>query len=129
MRPGWKEYYLGIARAVSARSPCPMGKKHGAVIVVHDRVVATGYNGPPASWDHCLITEDLDCPLDVAKAEGKKNWEACIAVHAEVNAIVTAAIAGTSVAGGTLYVTKKPCDPCLRILANCKFKTIIYGEN
>lgn len=126
MRPTLKEYYLGIARAVAVRSPCPPGKQHGAVIVVSGRVVATGYNGPPTGWDHCLVTEEGDCPLDVAKAEGRKNWEACQAVHAEVNAVVTAALAGTSVKGGTLYVTKRPCEPCMRVLANCALEDIVY---
>jgi len=96
---------------------------------VHDRPVATGYNGPAAGQPHCLITDNT-CPLDVAKAEGRsKDWEVCPAVHAEVNAIVTAAIAGIKIEGGTLYITKKPCAPCWRMLSNCRLKAVEWSED
>ena len=127
-RPSKKQYYLDLAEAVSARSPCPEGKRHGAVIVVNDRPVATGYNGPPRKWDHCLISEDSTCPLDVAKAQGMKDWTVCPAVHAEVNVVITAALSGTIIAKGTIYMTKKPCVQCARFLANCGFKNIYWRQ-
>lgn len=123
-----KAYYMEMARTASLRSPCPEGKRHGAVIVVNDRPVATGYNGPSSKVPHCEVLKDGTCPLDVAKASGIKDWTACPAVHAEVNAIITAAMAGTSIVGGSLYVTKKPCAICMRILLNCKFKEIVWDE-
>jgi dCMP deaminase len=123
-----KSYYLNLCKAVAQRSPCPNGKQHGAIIVVHDRPVATGYNGPPAKQEHCYIDNSNTCPLDIAKEEGLKDWQACNAVHAEINAVITAALAGTAIAGGTLYLTKKPCTPCWRILANCKLQNIIWSS-
>lgn len=41
-----KDYYLGIAKAVSARSTC-LRRQYGAVIVKDDEIIATGYNGSP----------------------------------------------------------------------------------
>lgn len=44
---------MGIARAVAARADCTR-RQVGAVIVRQNRIVATGYNGPPAGEPGCL---------------------------------------------------------------------------
>lgn len=38
--PGWDEYFLGIASAVSARAKCTR-RKVGAVLVLDRRLIAT----------------------------------------------------------------------------------------
>lgn len=45
-------HYLEIAKTVSKRSTC-INKQFGAVIVQHDRIVATGYNGSPMKCINC----------------------------------------------------------------------------
>ena len=52
MRIGKDEYYLGIARAVAARSTC-LRRQYGAVIVRNDEIVATGYNGAARGVKDC----------------------------------------------------------------------------
>jgi Deoxycytidylate deaminase len=53
----------------------------------------------------------------------------CRAIHAEQNAIVQAANSGTSVKGGTLYVTHQPCVLCAKMAINAGITKIIYkGE-
>ena len=39
-------YYLNIAETVAERSTC-LRKKVGCVIVNHDEIISTGYNGAP----------------------------------------------------------------------------------
>ena len=53
MRPSKNEYYLDIARAVARRSTC-LRRQYGAVIVNHDEIIATGYNGAPRGDEDCL---------------------------------------------------------------------------
>ena len=49
--PNWDDYFVGIAFAVSKRSPDP-STKHGCVIVnSENRIISTGYNGPIAGID------------------------------------------------------------------------------
>jgi dCMP deaminase len=58
-RPDWEAYFLGIARAVSARADCTR-RRVGAVIVDEDhRILATGYNGSYSGGPSCLKGE---CP-------------------------------------------------------------------
>ena len=45
-------HYLEIAKTVSKRSTC-INKQFGAVIVQHDRIVSTGYNGSPMKCINC----------------------------------------------------------------------------
>jgi dCMP deaminase len=55
VRPNWPEYFLGIAKAVSARADCTR-RRIGCVIadpLTHD-IIQTGYNGAPTGQPGCL---------------------------------------------------------------------------
>lgn len=52
-RPSVDEYFMGIALAVRSRANC-RGRSVGAVVVVNDRIVSTGYNGTPEGMENCL---------------------------------------------------------------------------
>ena len=41
-----ENYYLDIAETVLERSTC-LRRLYGAIIVKHDEIIATGYNGAP----------------------------------------------------------------------------------
>ena len=121
------DYYLTVAKAIAQGSSCPPGKNHGCIAVKHNRIVATGYNGPPQGHPHC----GADCPLDLYKARngGRKNFELCPAVHAEINCVVTAAAIGTALAGAVLYVTKHPCPDCLKALKNLYLYAVVFLDD
>jgi len=121
MRPNKREYYLEIARTVAKRSTC-LRRQYGAVIVVNDRIVATGYNGSPRGADNCC---DLGtCRReDLGVAQGER-YELCEAIHAEMNACLHAG--RDACVGGTLYLAgwqdgevlekPEPCSMCERVI-------------
>jgi dCMP deaminase len=87
-RNGKEEYYLGIAEAVAKDSTCNR-RKYGAVIVKNNRIIATGYNGAPEKVMNCCdvqfcLREELHIPPG-------QRYELCRSVHAEQNALLTAA--------------------------------------
>ena len=134
MRIPKDEYYLGIAEAVGARSPC-LRRKFGAIIVVNDAIVSTGYNGPARGSTNC---EEVGCLKDMANAPSYSSYDLCPAVHAEENTVINAARNGASVFGGTLYIVGKypdgrlapshPCDRCKRVLINAGVEKVITKD-
>jgi dCMP deaminase len=105
---------MSLAEAMSARSTCPDGARNGAVLVRDGHVIATGYGSPASGVPPCT-----KCWLrELSSEDGSKAWEVCPSVHAETNAILMAARFGIVVEGSMMYVTKMPCDPCLRNMVN-----------
>jgi len=123
-RPGWDEYYLGIARAVAVRSNC-IRRQVGAVIVVDNAIIATGYNGTPLGVRNCC---DGGCPRCASEAPSGAAYDSCICVHAEQNAIVFAARHGNATQGGTLYTTLRPCFGCLKESIQAGIREIVFAE-
>jgi dCMP deaminase len=132
-RPEKDQYYLNIARVVSARSTC-LKVCMGAIIVKEDQIIATGYVGAPrhtrSSMEHgfCL-RKKLNIPSG-------SQYELCRSVHAEQNAIINAARAGVSLIGGDIFIygesreTDKPIDAfpcfiCKKMLINCDLKRVV----
>ena len=52
----------------------------------------------------------------------------CKAVHAEANAILSAAKAGISTDKSTLYCTHKPCENCMKLIINAGIKVVYYEK-
>jgi dCMP deaminase len=129
-RPGWDEYFLGIAKAVAARGEC-VRSQVGAVIVWENRIVATGYNGVAAGQPSCL---DGACPRGTSgvarRSAGGPGYEVapCIAFHAEDNAVTDAYTRGLEVIGATIYVTKEPCVRCARCLAGLLMRVVWHDD-
>jgi len=133
-RLGKNEYYLDIARTVSKRATC-LRRRFGAIIVVNDQVVSTGYCGAPRLTKDCFEREEcLRAKMGVPSGE---RYELCRSVHAEQNAIINAARAGVSILDGDMYIwgfcleTKKefnsyPCLLCLKMCVNAGLKKIYY---
>ncbi len=120
-------YYMTIADAVRRRASCD--KRHvGAVLVLGNRIVSTGYNGTPEGVDNCNQGGCIRC-TDPKMSQSGKNYDVCICVHAEQNAILTAARFGIAVEGADVYTTLAPCFGCMKELLQAKVKNIYYlGE-
>ena len=125
-RPSWDEYFIEIAKLVSTRSNCE-SRKVGAVITVDNQIVSTGYNGAPKGLHHCI--DAGGCLRKLNHIESGTHQEICRAVHAEQNAIISAAIKGVSIKGGTIYTNTYPCSICTRMLINAEIKRIVYDSD
>ncbi len=123
-KPGWDEYYLGIARAVSARASC-LRRQVGAVIVVDNAIIATGYNGTPIGVKNC---DEGGCPRCASEVPTGSGYDACICVHAEQNAIIFAARHGNATQNGVLYTTLRPCFGCAKEAIQAGIRRIVFAE-
>lgn len=123
MRMDKDRYYLSLAEVALERSTC-LRRRYGAVIVNHDEIVSSGYNGAPRGDANCCDTGL--CEREAKQVPKGERYELCVAVHAEQNAIISAS--RKEMLGGTLYIVGKetdgsfanptPCLICARMLKN-----------
>lgn len=121
-RPSWNEYFMDLAELISRRSTC-LRRQVGAVLVKDEHIISTGYNGAPSGLPHCLDTGCLREKLQVPPGE---RHELCVSVHAEQNAIIQAALHGSSTKGAILYCTHQPCSLCAKMIINAQIQTIVF---
>lgn len=134
-----KDYYLGIALAVSKRSPC-LRRRYGCIIVKNDEIIATGYNGSPRGELNCCDCYE-ECPRK-DKPHNSGDYSDCTSVHAEQNAMLSAA--RKDMIGATMYLVAeenyfnykkinlwdkpkniKPCPICERMIKNAGIKEVV----
>ena len=128
-------YYLDIAETVLERSTC-IRRKFGAIIVKHDEISSTGYVGAPRGRKNC---NDLNyCTRDKLGVPKGQRYELCRSVHAEQNAILSAARA--DMIDATLYLAchdartdqldgeVEPCSMCKRLIINAGIKQVIVRQ-
>lgn len=121
-RPSVDEYFMEIAGVVSKRSTC-LRHKNGAVLVRDNHIISTGYNGAPSGLPHC---SEVGCLREKNKIPSGERHELCRGAHAEANAIVQAALHGTSTEGSTMYSTHQPCSFCAKLIINAKIREVVY---
>lgn len=132
-RPNWDEYFINIAKAVSARATC-LRRKYGAVITKDNIIVSTGYNGAPSGMKDCLDVGR--CTRKELQIPHGERYELCHSVHAEANAIIRASL--NELEGATIYISgsgegigechSEPCMMCKRIILNAKISRVIYSD-
>ena len=122
--------YLNCAEVFAYRSTC-IKRKYGAVLVIDDAVISTGYNGAPRGMENCC---DIGiCPRiekDLHQGEG---YAMCRAVHAEANALLNCSREQTL--GADLYLAgvnpqdnsvhkAKPCPLCARMIIQAGIRNV-----
>lgn len=126
-------YYLDIAETVAERGTC-LRKDYGCIIVKNDEIISTGYSGAPRGRENCI---------DLGFCMKKKiypdvhhgGYDACRAVHAEQNAIISAA--RKDMIGATMYLVGRrkdndvyeegamSCQMCRKLIINAGIKEVI----
>ena len=127
-----ENYYLDIAETVIGRATC-LRRCYGAIIVKNDEIISTGYNGAPRGRKNCV---DLGyCAREALNIPRGERYELCRSVHAEANAIISAA--RRDMVGGTLYLAGKDaatgerlhdtssCSMCKRMIINAGLAKVI----
>ena len=130
-----RSYYLDIAETVLERSTC-LRRQYGAIIVSNDEIVSTGYNGAPRGRTNCI---DLNvCMREKLCIPRGERYEMCRSVHAEANAIISAArsemlgatlyMAGHDARTGELLSDTTSCSMCKRLIINAGItKVVVRG--
>jgi len=103
-RPSWQQYFMRMAFLAATRSTC-LRRAVGAALVRDNQIIATGYNGSPKHSPHCA---EVGCLRDQQHVPSGEKHELCRGVHAEQNAIIQAAINGSSTRNAELYCTHQP---------------------
>lgn len=127
-----ENYYLDIADAAQERSTC-LRRRFGAIIVRDDEIVATGYNGAPRGRRNC---SDLQyCARRELNVPAGQRYELCRSVHAEANAIISAArrdmlgatlyLVGRDAATDEYYPETTPCAMCRRLIINAGIAKVV----
>lgn len=109
-----------MAEALTRRSTC-LRRQIGAVAILSDRVVATGFNGQVSGTPHCSV-----CIRETENIPSGTNVEVCRSVHAEENVVAQAALFGQSLKGATLYTTTKPCFKCWKLVTQAGIQAIAW---
>ena len=127
-----ENYYLDIAETVIGRATC-LRRCYGAIIVKNDEIIATGYNGAPRGRCNCVdIGRCNRAELNIPQGQ---RYELCRSVHAEANAIISAArrdmvggtlyLAGKNAATGELLHDTSSCSMCRRLIINAGLAKVI----
>ena len=117
------KYYLNIADAVLDRSTC-LRRKYGAIIVK---------NGAPRGRVNC--SQLGYCNREQLNIPSGQRYELCRSVHAEANAIISAArrdmiggtlyLVGRSAADGELLHDTTSCAMCRRMIINSGITRVV----
>ena len=130
-----ENYYLDIAETVSGRGTC-LRRNFGAILVKNDEIISTGYVGAPRGRVNCIdhkscIREELSIPRG-------ERYELCRSVHAETNAIISAA--RRDMIDSTMYLTCKDaktgelvpdtcsCSMCKRQIINAGVRRVVIRD-
>ncbi|MDO4811671.1 MAG: deaminase [Eubacteriales bacterium] len=130
-----ENYYLDIAQTVLERATC-LRRVYGAIIVKNDEIISTGYNGAPRGRRNCV---DMGyCTREAMQIPRGERYELCRSVHAEANAIISAA--RRDMVGGTLYLVGRnaqtgellhdatSCAMCRRLVINSGLSRVVIRK-
>lgn len=136
MRIDKNNYYLNIAEETLSRGTC-LRRNFGAVIVKNDEIISTGYTGSPRGMENCC--DKNNCLREQLNVPRGERYELCRSVHAEQNAIISAA--RKDMIDSTLYLVGKelknsqyventnPCMLCKKMIINAGIKQVIARVN
>lgn len=131
-RPGWDEYFIGVAKAVSKRGDCTRSQV-GAVLVDDQskRILSTGYNGVNPGQEGCLSGA---CPRGLLSFDQQPpggDYSNCIAKHAEHNALEWWDVFNRSYLRGSsvsMYLTRSPCTNCQDLMREYGVRQAVYPK-
>ncbi len=137
---------MHVARTIAKRSLCSRDQVGAVIVSASNRIIDTGYNGPPAGFTPITQFDDPHfagipggpcnqwCPR-AQKDNGYRapevvaeildpHYDDCPALHAEANALMFSDRRLRE--GGTIYVTSGTCGACAKLVANSGLKRAVY---
>lgn len=114
--------YLKFCKSIATNSKC-LSRQVGALIVVDNIIVGTGFNRTPINTKACKT-----CIRQKHKCKSGESLDLCKALHAEQIAILTALKKNIDLSSATLYVSTSPCYQCAKLIVECKIKKVIASS-
>lgn len=128
-------YYLEIADTVLKRGTC-LRRNYGAVIVKNDEIISTGYTGAPRGRENCINLGY--CAREKLNIKSGQRYELCRSVHAEQNAIISAArrdmidatlyLVGRDAKTGEILPFIDSCSMCKRVVINAGISKVVIRD-
>ena len=125
MRISRDETAREVIHAFAKRSHC-IWLQIGMAFFRGNRLIATGYNGPPRKEPHCDEVGCAKIGLDGKRLPAGSGL--CRGAHAEINAIANAAHEGINLSQTTAYCTYTPCYDCAKTLVNLEIIEFVYEK-
>jgi dCMP deaminase len=128
---------MQTARAVGQRSLCSRDRVGAVIVSAQNRIIDTGYNGPPAGW----LVGSGNCDVWCDRAANAKthpgsmkpdvrhlasDYSDCPSLHAEANALMFGD--RDSRVGGSIYVSSTVCMGCAKLIANSGLLKVFYAK-
>jgi len=113
-RERWHARFFRLSKHVAEWSKDPSMQVGAVIVDDHRRVVSVGYNGFPRGVK------------DLSERYEDRSVKYPMVVHAETNAIITAA---TDLTGHTLYCsTGVPCPDCMGVIIQAGITTVVAPD-
>lgn len=128
-RASWDDVWVGVAQAVAQRSRCARDQIGAVVVSSTQRIVATGFNGPPAGYD----STEYDCSHFCTRGRAGPteataiSYADCVSIHAEANALLFCDRRDRE--GGTIYTTSHVCWSCAKLVANSGLARVVVAPS
>ena len=112
--------WMRVAKEIATMSTCP--RREVGAVILNDlgHVLATGFNGLPSGFESCA---SMSCEGSLAAT--RDSLDKCMAVHAEMNALMQLRSPREA---SVIITTSSPCKHCMKMLLNTEIKLIIYDE-
>ncbi len=123
MPQDWDETWMQVARQMAKRSRCDRGGVGCVIVTPRNRIVATGYTGPPAGFKHLGQSCTAWCPRATERVI-PQHYHNCVSVHAESNALMWCDRDARE--GGTIYVSSAICMDCGKLIANSGLQRVVF---
>lgn len=106
------------------KGECPRGLHYRAQHLEQRGVAPSAY---PDGRAVCACGADWPCPESVPPGSSyDTGLGACVAIHAELNAILFAD--RERLQGATLYITDPPCDGCAKHIRSTAIRRVVWPE-
>lgn len=105
-------------------STCAKRQYFALILAADGSGAGFGYNGGPSGVTHC---KDGGCPRFQEGSAAGTNYDNCIAIHAEENALIRSAPDRRS--GGTIYINGTPCFGCAKKICNSGLKRVVVVDD
>ena len=120
--------FIRIANTIGEFSKC-RSKQVGCIIVKDRKIIASGCNGTPSGAINCCDLFETENMNDKEYRAEHHEFSNAMECHAEQNAILMAAKYGNAIEGCIFYVSLKPCEQCMKMIAQLNVKQIYYDKD